>query len=250
MNCKYNVNEFMGKKFGKWTIIGSKGNDKRSRIIVRCKCDCGKEKDVLLDNILRGRSNSCLSCAMKKHGQHDTRLYNVWKGIKRRCYNKNDKNYPMYGDKGIIMCDDWKNDFMNFYNWAYNNGFDDNLPSKDCIIDRINSDGIYEPSNCRWINSYTRSRNQDKSTRNTSGYIGVSKRPSRYKARPWKAAICVNYKTVNLGNYATQREALEARNKYIVDNKLENHVQEYIGELDNIKVVKKKGLFDWFKIWK
>ena len=75
--------------------------------------------------------------------------------MKRRCYNKNNKDYGRYGGRGIVMCDEWKNDFMSFYSWAINNGYRDDL-----TIDRINNDGIYEPDNCKWVTMKEQAQNR------------------------------------------------------------------------------------------
>lgn len=80
-----------------------------------------------------------------KHGMYKTRLYNIWRNMKSRCNTPSASKYYLYGGRGIKVCDEWKNDFMSFYNWAMTNGYRDDL-----TIDRINPDGNYEPNNCRW----------------------------------------------------------------------------------------------------
>lgn len=89
-----------------------------------------------------------------RHGLCKTRLYRIFGNIKQRCYYKNNKDYKNYGGRGIIVCDEWLKDFKKFYDWAINNGYQDGL-----TIDRINNDGNYEPSNCRWITKKAQSRN-------------------------------------------------------------------------------------------
>lgn len=92
---------------------------------------------------------------MIKHGKHGTKLYITWKHMKSRCYNKNDKDYYNYGEIGITVCDEWRNNFQAFYDWSINNGYQDDL-----TIDRINNNGNYEPINCRWSDRKTQSRSR------------------------------------------------------------------------------------------
>lgn len=94
-----------------------------------------------------------------KHGKTHTRLYNIWSGMKQRCFNPNNPKYRSYGGKGISVCDEWKNSFDAFGRWAHENGYED--PPKDCdwwfmsyhalTLDRIDEHKGYEPKNCRWI---------------------------------------------------------------------------------------------------
>lgn len=84
-----------------------------------------------------------------------TRLYRIFDHMKQRCYNKNNNRYKHYGGRGIVVCDEWNSDFDVFYNWAYENGYDDTL-----TIDRIDVNGNYEPSNCRWITNLEQQNNK------------------------------------------------------------------------------------------
>lgn len=92
---------------------------------------------------------------LTKHNKYNSRIYRIWRGMKDRCYNINSKDYKNYGGRGIVVCDEWLNDFMSFYNWSMNNGYDDSL-----TIDRIDVNGNYEPSNCRWVTQKQQQRNR------------------------------------------------------------------------------------------
>ncbi len=84
-----------------------------------------------------------------------TRAYHIYQGMKRRCYDEKCKSYKFYGARGIRVCDEWLNNPIDFAEWAYNNGYADDLE-----IDRIDSDGNYEPSNCRWVTSEVNLQNR------------------------------------------------------------------------------------------
>jgi len=147
-----------GHRYGSWTCLKYVG--KRKWL---CKCDCGTEKVVYISALRRNDKCKSTSCGCKKEtfafkNRDDIRcrkLYYVWNNIKCRCYCKTTPNYNWYGGKGITMCDEWRNDFETFYNWAINNGYEylDDERKNRLQIDRIDSSKGYCPENCRWITS-------------------------------------------------------------------------------------------------
>lgn len=88
------------------------------------------------------------------------RILGVWQNMKTRCYNPNFHAFQHYGGRGIMVCDEWKNDFNAFAKWAMENGYDPDAPYGQCTLDRIDVDGNYEPSNCRWVDFSVQRRNQ------------------------------------------------------------------------------------------
>ena len=149
-----------GDKYGRWAVIGE-AEPKGSRRHFCCVCDCGNERIVEMASLIHGRTKSC-GCLRKdvatilktKHKQRYTRLYKTWANMRQRCSNPNTNSYQNYGGRGIAVCDEWK-DFANFYAWATPNGY-----SGDLSIERVNNDGNYEPSNCKWITLKAQARNR------------------------------------------------------------------------------------------
>ena len=80
--------------------------------------------------------------------------------MRNRCYNPHRNSYRYYGAKGVRICDEWRDDYSKFREWALANGYDENAPRGQCTIDRINPFGDYEPSNCRWVDLKTQARNR------------------------------------------------------------------------------------------
>lgn len=90
-----------------------------------------------------------------KHGLSSTKIHRVWWGMIERCYKVHHKSYQDYGGRGISVCNEWLHDFQAFHDWSMANGYKEGL-----MIDRINNNGNYEPSNCRWVTPSQNSRNR------------------------------------------------------------------------------------------
>lgn len=99
-------------------------------------------------------TNKKWKCGLKKE-----RLHGVWLGMRNRCFNAKGQDYKYYGGRGISVCEEW-NSYQSFREWAYSSGYDENAPYGECTLDRINPDGNYEPSNCRWITIQEQQRNK------------------------------------------------------------------------------------------
>lgn len=167
------ANDLTGMRFGRLTAVGIDERGGR-RVYYNCLCDCGNFKSVRSDSLLSGAIKSC-GClkqeqdrvnltAAHTHKQSKTRLYEIWQGIKKRCYNPHDARYERYGGRGITVCDEWKNDFPAFMKWAKENGYDEAL-----TIDRIDNDKGYFPENCRWSNQKEQARNRASNIKITIG---------------------------------------------------------------------------------
>jgi hypothetical protein len=149
------VTDITNQTFNRLTAICPDGYSNDGKMLWRCRCICGNETLATRYQLKSGHKKSCGcwrvdNCAIvatrhggAKRGQK-MRLYGIWAGIFSRCTNPNVKAFPRYGGRGISVCDDWHS-FPAFRDWAEANGYRDDL-----AIDRINNDGNYEPSNCRW----------------------------------------------------------------------------------------------------
>ena len=156
--------DMTGQKIGHWTVIKRVENYKNGTAQWLCKCDCGNTSIIFGSKLRSGKAKGCIHCAQKTHGFGGTRIYNTYCNMKKRCYFSGSINFKDYGGRGITICNEWLEDFMNFYNWAMANGYDDSL-----TIDRIDVNGNYEPSNCRWVTAPQQRRNK-----RTNHYITIN----------------------------------------------------------------------------
>lgn len=161
-----NSTDLTGQKFGRLLVIKQTHIDNRSGTFWICKCDCGNVVTVRRDALTSGGTQSCGCLNIEissSHKKSHTRLYSIFAGMKGRCYNPNNTNYKHYGQRGICICKEWLNNFTAFYEWSVNNGYSDDLS-----IDRIDVNGNYEPSNCRWADAVTQANNKRNSRKKVS----------------------------------------------------------------------------------
>ena len=160
--------DITGQKFHRLTAVRRVTTSGRSKWL--CQCECGNQTIVSISNLKNGavRSCGCLNAdknreLREKHGDDrknkTARLYRVWKSMRQRCYLKSCRGYKWYGARGITVCPEWE-DYQAFKEWAIENGYDETAKRGDCTIDRIDVDGNYEPSNCRWVDMKTQAKNK------------------------------------------------------------------------------------------
>lgn len=160
----YYYKDLAGKRFGQLTVIERCGTNNSGNVLWKCRCDCGNEKIVAGGKLTSGRATNCgcqtTEIKRRKASKHGItaggkpRIFNVWNGMKARCYNVNNVSFKNYGARGIRVCSEWLV-FENFYKWAMNNGYSDNLE-----LDRIDVNGNYCPENCRFVTRKVNANNK------------------------------------------------------------------------------------------
>lgn len=197
------VKDITNQKFGRLTAIKYLGQDEQCSAIWLCKCDCGNIIKIDGRNLRRGNTKSC-GCLRKElnttHGKSNSKLFNIWTGMKQRCYDEHCKSYKDYGGRGIVVCNDWLNDFQIFHDWAMNNDYQEGL-----TIDRIDNNKGYSPKNCHWATRKQQNRNTRK---NKSFTINGE----THCLSEWCEIYNINYKKVHCRiyrNHWTIEKALE-----------------------------------------
>lgn len=274
LNCRWVVRyeDLTGLKFSRLTVIKKLESNKHGKTQWLCKCDC-KEDSTIITNTGALKSGNTKSCgclvselvrkANTTHGKSKDRIYRIHTLMKRRCYSKKDQDYKDYGGRGIKICDEWldkENGFMNFHDWAMENGYSDDLS-----IDRIDVNGNYEPNNCKWatdeaqannkrnnhyveINGVVKTITQWAKENNLAAYtirrriekgisgeellmpvdkIGTAEYASNNKgvtwhskSKKWQVRLTINKKRTYIGMYDEEEDAIKAKYRYLHTNNL------------------------------
>lgn len=216
----------IGEKYGRLVVLEKTTEKCGTSYLYKCKCDCGKI--CLVPSCRLGVTTFSCGCykieCHRTHNESNTRLYNIWSNMKKRCYNINCPKYKIYGGRGISVCDEWRDSYIKFKEWACTNGYSDDLS-----IDRIDNNGNYEPSNCRWVDNSIQMRN-----RNPIGeipYDGIVRDSTGYRAQ-----ISVDGKKIYIAHSVNDIEYLvKKRNEYIISHNLDFKIQEFKGGFMNNK---------------
>lgn len=188
-------NDLTGENFGRLTVIGLSPRRSGRKSYWICQCNCGNKAVARGDILKAGTTQSC-GCMKKEqdrinltanhsHKESGAHLYNAWLGMKQRCYDKNSETYKYYGERGIKVSDEWKNDYIKFAEWARENGYSEIL-----TIERIDVNGDYSPDNCTWIPFVDQMNNRRSS-------IMIEWNGQIKNLKQWSAELGLPYSTIH-----------------------------------------------------
>lgn len=194
--------KYVGKKYGKLTILSVCREN--GETMGDCLCECGNISHTYINKVVHGAISSC-GCEKGniKHRGNNTRLYSIWQGMKNRCLNPNASNYKYYGGKGVKICDEWIEDFEKFQKWSLSNGYRDNL-----TIDRIDVNGNYEPSNCRWVTMF------EQNNEHKSRVYEIKHNNEVYSLKEFCSIIGISYPKIQTQLYRGKTTIEEIEEKY------------------------------------
>lgn len=203
-----NTKDMTGQRINKLLVVEKHGYNKSGQADWLCECECGNFSIVDGNRLRSGRVKSCGCTKGINHRMSNHPLYGIWYNMNKRCDSFNGRN-KTYIKKRIKVCDDWKRTPTKFIKWAENNGFEEGLQ-----LDRIDNDGDYTPSNCRFITNRENCLNKSGlRSDNRNGYIGVLKRGKKFTSRITRFG-----KIIHVGTFETPVEAALARDLYIITN--------------------------------
>ena len=212
------MKDLTGLRFGKLVALYPTGETRRGFKIWRCKCDCGNLTDVSVGNFFHTKSCGCLignsghAVPIYKN-KSERRLCYILNGMRQRCHNPNCKDYPRYGGRGIYVCDEWLNNKRSFIDWALTHGYNDDLS-----IDRIDNDGPYHPSNCRWVSIVRQNRNRrDNVQLNVDG--------SSHVLSEWNDLLGLNRGSIGWAYFNDGRDATVWRIREAGDAKFQDEME-------------------------
>lgn len=198
---------YPGKRVGRLTLIEKRRVQNKNGTTIGgwlCRCDCGTEKVIRTYALgtKKGQTQSCgcyqreMTSRRSSFSDGDSRktsryfrLYTAWCNMKSRCYSKNNSDYQNYGGRGIKVCDEWRNSYPAFKNWALKHGFDYTKTGAEQSIDRIDVNGNYEPKNCRWVDLEVQASNKT-----TNTYIWINGK--RYTQQELARKYNMDHKTI------------------------------------------------------